>query len=55
MDRAAQTTQVGAAQRKAVGNLICQTRQAVQQEPKLNTPELYKAMSDLILRAHGKN
>ena len=55
MDRVAQATPVDAAQKKAVGTLIRQTRQAVQQDPKLNTPELYKAMSDLIVRVHGEN
>jgi hypothetical protein len=55
MERVAQGTQVDAAQKQAVGNLIRQTRQAVQQDPKLNTPELYKAMSDLVTRVHGEN
>jgi len=55
MDRVAQATQVDAVQKKAVGTLIRQTRQAVQQDPHLNTPELYKAMSDLIVRVHGEN
>jgi len=45
----------GRGAKKAVGTLIRQTRLAVQQNPKLNTPELYKAMSDLILRVHGEN
>ncbi len=55
MDRVAKAKPVDAAQKKAVGTLIRQTRLAVQQNPKLNTPELYKAMSDLILRVHGEN
>ena len=55
MDRVAQGTQVDAAQKQAVDNLIRQTRQAVQQDPKLNTPELYKATADLIMRVHGEN
>ena len=55
MDRVAQAKPVDEAQKKAVGTLIRQTRLAVQQNPKLNTPELYKAMSDLILRVHGEN
>ena len=55
MDRVAQAKPVDAAQKKAVGTLIRQTRLAVQQNPKLNTPELYKAMSDLVLRVHGEN
>ena len=55
MDRAAQAQPVDAAQKKAVGLLIQQTRLAVQQNPKLNTPELYQATADLILRVHGEN
>ena len=55
MDRAAQVQPVDAAQKKAVGLLIQQTRLAVQQNPKLNTPELYQATADLILRVHGEN
>lgn len=55
MDRAAQARPVDAEQKKAVGFLIQQTRQAVQQNPKLNTPELYQATADLILRVHGEN
>jgi hypothetical protein len=55
IDRVAQGIQVDAAQKQAVGELIRQTRQAVQQDPKLNTPELYKAMSDLVMRVHGEN
>jgi hypothetical protein len=55
MDQVAQATQADAAQKAAVDTLILQTRQAVQQDPKLNTPELYKAMSDLITRVHGEN
>ena len=55
MDRAAQARPVDAEQKKAVGILIQQTRQAVQQNPKLNTPELYQATADLILRVHGEN
>jgi hypothetical protein len=55
MDQVAQATQADAAQKKAVDTLIRQTRQAVQQDPKLNTPELYKAMSDLVTHVHGEN
>jgi len=43
------------AQKQAVSVLIQQTRQAVKQNPKLNSPELYKAMSDLVVRVHGEN
>ena len=55
MDQVAQTAQVDAAQKEAVGTLIRQTSQAVQKDPKLNTPELYKAMSDLVTHVHGEN
>lgn len=55
MDRAAKAQPIDEAQKKAVSTLIQQTRQAVQQNPALNNPELYKAMSDLIVRVHGEN
>ncbi len=55
MDRVVQTQPVDEAQKKAVDALIIQTRQAVEQNPKLNSPELYKAMSDLFVRVHGEN
>ncbi len=55
MDRVTRTQPVDEAQKQAVGLLIQQTRQAVKQNPKLNSPELYKAMSDLVTRVHGEN
>lgn len=62
MDRVVQTRPVvdgravlDAAQKQAIENLVKQTRQAVQQNPNLNTPELYKKTADLILRVHGEN
>jgi hypothetical protein len=55
MDRVVQTQPVDEAQKKAVDSLISQTRQAVQQNPKLDNPELYKAISDLMVRVHGEN
>jgi outer membrane protein assembly factor BamD (BamD/ComL family) len=55
LDRVAQTQPVNEAQKQAVGLLIQQTQQAVRQNPKLNSPELYKAMSDLVTRVHGEN
>lgn len=55
VDRAVQVRPADAAQKQAVGQLILQTRQAVQKEPKLNTPQLYKAMADLIHSTHGEN
>lgn len=42
-------------QKKAVEAVVGQTRAAVNKDPKLDTPELYKAMSDLILRTYGEN
>jgi prepilin-type N-terminal cleavage/methylation domain-containing protein/prepilin-type processing-associated H-X9-DG protein len=55
MDRAVQLRPADAEQKQAVGQLILQTRQAVQNDPRLNTPQLYRAMSDLITRVHGEN
>ena len=42
-------------QKKAVGAAVSTARQAVEKNPKLNTPQLYKAMTDLIERAYGEN
>lgn len=55
MDRVTRSQPVDEAQKQAVSVLIQQTRQAVKQNPKLNSPELYKAMSDLVTRVHGEN
>ena len=55
MNQVTQVRPADPAQVKAVDTLILQTRQAVQQKPHLNTPELYKAMSDLVIRVHGEN
>lgn len=55
VDRAVQMRPADAAQKQAVGQLILQTRQAVQKDPQLNTPQLYKAMADLIQSTHGEN
>jgi hypothetical protein len=55
MDRVVQAQPIDAAQKRAVDALIIQTRQAAHQNPKLNTPELYKATEDLVLRVHGEN
>ncbi len=55
MDRVVATQSIDAAQKQAVDALILQTRQAAQRDPKLNTPELYKATEDLMLRVHGEN
>jgi outer membrane protein assembly factor BamD (BamD/ComL family) len=55
MERVTKSQPVDEAQKQAVSILIQQTRQAVKQNPKLNSPELYKAMSDLVARVHGEN
>ena len=55
LNRVAQAQPVDAAQKEAVGAVIQQTRKAVHDNPKLNTPELYKAMSQLITTVHGEN
>jgi len=55
MDRVVQAQPVNEAQKKAVDALIVQTRKAVQQNPKLDSPQLYQALSDLQVRVHGEN
>ena len=55
MDRVAQTLPIDDTQKKAVDALIIQTRQAIQQNPKLDSPQLYQALSDLMVRVHGEN
>ncbi len=55
MDHVAQAQIMDDAQKKAVDTLIVQTRQAVEQNPKLNSPQLYQALSDLMVRVHGEN
>lgn len=55
MDRVVRAQVVNEAQKQAMDALIVQTRRAVQQNPKLDSPQLYKAMSDLTLRLHGEN
>ena len=55
MDRVVQSQPIDETQKSAVDALLIQARQAVQRDPKLNTPELYKAMSDLLVRVHGEN
>jgi hypothetical protein len=55
MDRVAQARPMDANQKKAIDDLIIQTRQAAQQNPKLDSPQLYQALSDLQLRVHGEN
>jgi hypothetical protein len=55
MNRVVQTQPVDQAQKQAVSTLIHQTRQAIQQNPQLNSPQLYKAMSELVERTYGEN
>jgi len=55
MNRVAQNQPVNDAQKQAVDTLIRQTQLAVRQNPKLNSAELYRATSELILRVHGEN
>jgi len=55
MDRVVQTQPINDTQKKAVDALIIQTREAVQRNPKLDSPQLYKAMSELMVRVHGEN
>lgn len=54
MDRVVQAHPPDLAQKQAVDAVIIQTRRAVEQNPKLASPELYKAMSDLVFRVHGE-
>ena len=55
MNRVVQAQPVNEAQKKAVDALIVQTRKAAQEDPKLNSPQLYQAISDLMDRVHGEN
>lgn len=54
MDRVVATRPPDPAQMKAVDAVIFEARQAVEQNSKLGTTELYKAMSGLVLRVHGE-
>ena len=53
--QARQAAALSEQQKRAAEAVILQTRQALQQNPNLNSPQLHKAMSDLILRTHGEN
>ena len=55
MDRVVQTQPIDAAQKKAVDALLIQIKKAIEQDAKLDSPELYQAMSELLVRAHGEN
>jgi len=56
MDRVVQSQPtIDEAQKRAVDSLIIQTRAAIRQNPKLDSAQLYQALSDLTVRAHGEN
>ena len=55
MNQVAQTQALDEAQKKAIGSVISQTRQALHHNPHLDNPQLYKALSELTVRAHGEN
>jgi len=55
MNRVAQTQPLDVAQKQAVDALLIQTRKAIERDPKLDSPQLYQAMSELLVRAHGEN
>src|SRR5436190_7993362 len=52
MDRVTQARTMDDGQKKAVDDLIIQTRQAVQRNPKLDKRQLYQALSDLFIKVH---
>jgi len=54
MNQVVQVQAVDLAQKKAVDALVLQVQQATAKDPKLATPQLHKAMSDLILKVHGE-
>ena len=54
MNQVVQRQAVDAGQKKAVDALVVQIRNATAKDPKLATPQLHKAMSDLILKVHGE-
>jgi len=55
MNRVAQTQPLDVSQKAAVDALLIQTRKAIERNPKLDSPQLYQAMSELLVRAHGEN
>jgi predicted oxidoreductase len=54
MNQVVQVQAVDAGQKKAVDALVLQVRNATAKDPRLATPQLHKAMSDLILKVHGE-
>jgi hypothetical protein len=55
MNRVAQAQPLNPAQVQAVDALLVQTRKAIERNPKLDSPQLYQAMAELLVRAHGEN
>ncbi len=55
MDHVVQAQVINDTQKRTVDALIVQTRKAVEQNPRLNSPQLYQALSDLTVRVHGEN
>jgi len=55
MNRVAQAQPLNASQVQAVDALLIQTRKAIERNPKLDSPQLYQAMSELLVRGHGEN
>jgi hypothetical protein len=55
MNRVVQSQTIDQNQKQAVDALIIQTREAIQRDPKLDSPQLYQALSDLLTRVHGEN
>ena len=55
MDRVVQRQSIDTTQKKAVDALIIQAREAIDRNPKLDSPQLYQALSDLLVRVHGEN
>jgi hypothetical protein len=55
VDRVVQRQPIDATQKKAVDALIIQAREAIDRNPKLDSPQLYQALSDLLTRVHGEN
>ncbi|MBM3847250.1 MAG: hypothetical protein FJ405_13330 [Verrucomicrobia bacterium] len=54
MNQIVRVQAVDGAQKKAVDALVLQVREATAKDPKLATPQLHKATSDLILKVHGE-
>jgi hypothetical protein len=55
MNRVVQSQPVTEAQKRAVRALVSQTREAINQNPELNSSELHRAIGQLILNTYGEN